>query len=390
MKHGMYSLYKKKVRDGLVWYVRFWNESERAYTIARSTGIRVAGKKGRLRAADDAARAMLDDLCYNPTNKLVIQYLEDFWSPNSTYVRECATLKKAPLSAGYIKSSAGLVKYHIKPFPGFQCLHMIDLTAGIIRNWMLWEAEHGVSAHRINKALQAFRVAVRDAISREEMRRDPFEQVTPAVYQSKEKGVLTQKEVKTLLEMPKNSPGRLIMLFGVLCGMRMGEIRGLQWEDIQGDEIVIRHNYQDLEGLKSPKCESGRTVPLPEIIKTLLGVPGAGLVFTGEVNRNKPVSCGYIRNVFIKTLEDIGIPGEWHGKEKGPEGYVNEQRRRRLSFHSLRHTFITLGRKAGISDFEIKALAGHKSDIMMERYSHASQVIDLAEARKKIEKAVGL
>jgi integrase len=390
MKHGRYSLYKKKGCNGSVWYARFWNESERAYTIVRSTGIRAAGKKGRMRAADDAARAMLEELCYNPTNKLVIQYLEDFWRPNSQYVRECETLKKAPLSAGYIKSNAGLVKYHIKPFPGFQCLHMIDLTAGIIRNWMLWEAEHGVSAQQINKALQAFRVAVRDAISREEMKHDPFERVTPAVFQSREKGVLTEKEVKMLLDMPENSQGRAILLLGVLCGMRMGEIRGLYWEDIQGGEIVIQHNYQDLEGIKSPKCKSGRTVPLPEIIKNLLGTPGTGLVFGSEVNRDKPVSCGYIRNIFVRTLEAIGIPGEWQGKAPAPEGYVNEQQRRILSFHSLRHTFITLGRKAGISEFEIRALAGHKSNVMMERYSHASQVIDLAEARKKIEKAVGL
>ena len=71
------------------------------------------------------------------------------------------------------------------------------------------------------------------------------------------------------------------------------------------------------------------------------------------------------------------------------EGYVNEQKRRNLTFHGLRHTFITLGRLAGISDLEIQALARHKSGAMMERYSHASQVLDFTAAREKPERAIG-
>jgi integrase len=68
---------------------------------------------------------------------------------------------------------------------------------------------------------------------------------------------------------------------------------------------------------------------------------------------------------------------------------VNEQKRRNLTFHGLRHTFITLGRLAGITDLEIQALAGHRSGAMMENYSHAAQVLDFAAAREKLEKAVG-
>ena len=91
-----------------------------------------------------------------------------------------------------------------------------------------------------------------------------------------------------------------------------------------------------------------------------------------------------------RELAAIGIPGSWKGKGAPPAGYVNEQKRRNLSFHCTRHTFITLGRLAGISDLEIQALAGHKSASMMENYSHAAQVLDFATAREKLEKAVGL
>ena len=67
---------------------------------------------------------------------------------------------------------------------------------------------------------------------------------------------------------------------------------------------------------------------------------------------------------------------------------MNEQKRRNLTFHSLRHTFVTLSRMAGITDIEIQALAGHKDARMMENYSHAGQVLDFTDAREKLEKAL--
>jgi integrase len=102
-----------------------------------------------------------------------------------------------------------------------------------------------------------------------------------------------------------------------------------------------------------------------------------------------------------KELAAIGISGTWKGEGAAPAGYVNEQEQRNITMHSLRHTFITLGRLAGISDIEIQALAGHipgamnytpagyQPGAMMERYSHAAQVLDFAAAREKLEKAVG-
>jgi integrase len=122
-------------------------------------------------------------------------------------------------------------------------------------------------------------------------------------------------------------------------------------------------------------------------------------VFNNPAN-HKPLSPKYFQRALQAELQAIGIPGKWQpvphsrkkliGEEKKPpEGYVDEQMRRNLTFHGLRHTFITLGRLAGITDFEIQALAGHKSGAMMERYSHASQVLDFTAAGEKLEKVIG-
>jgi integrase len=334
--------------------------------------------------------------------KTFVQYLQDFWAPASPYVREAALIKKRPLSAAYIRVNHEDVRRHIAPFPPFQKIMLQGLTPALIRDWLLWASDRGMSGRKINMVLQAMRVPVRYALEREEIDRDPFRSIGKAVEMPKEKGILTPDEVTRLIAAPAADPRyRLAMLLGCLCCMRMGEIRGLQWGDIKDGLIHIRHNWQDGEGMKAPKCKGGtvrenpRTVPLPSsiaaILETLRGLNPApdAFVFDSFRRDGEPVSKYFFRYVLDKELSAIGIPGMWKGKGAAPAGYANEQKRRNLTFHALRHTFITLGRLAGISDLEIQALAGHKSGAMMENYSHAAQVLDFAAAREKLEKAVG-
>jgi integrase len=83
----------------------------------------------------------------------------------------------------------------------------------------------------------------------------------------------------------------------------------------------------------------------------------------------------FFRNAIKRELESINIT-------------YSEQKERNISFHSLRHSFITLGRLDGISDLEIQAIAGHSTRRMMEHYSHAEKVIDFNAMRNKLDRAV--
>jgi integrase len=274
---------------------------------------------------------------------------------------------------------------------------------------MRWAAEKGLAGGRINKVMQAMSVAVRHAVFRGELEKDPFKNIRGAPDVRKEKGVLTPAEVTALIRAPVTDPrGRLAVLLGTLCGLRLGEVRGLLWGDIGEGVITVRHNYIDEDGLKAPKCGSAGTVPMPESVRAAIEevrsisrnpAPDA-LVMESLECPGKPFSKTHFEKALVRELEAICIPGKWRplshpGRKltaeetQPPEGYENEQRRRNLTFHGLRHTFVTLGRLAGISDLEIQALARHKSGAMMERYSHASQVLDFAAAREKLEKAIG-
>jgi integrase len=401
--HKLFVLYQKETKSGLVWYARYWDEAARRYAVTRSTGVLVGGKKQRRYEAEQTAREMLPRIRFTPpAANTFVQYLENFWTPDSPYVREAALVKKRPLSAYYVNMNREDVRRHIASFPPFQGIALQKLSPALLRDWLTWMAGKGLSGNRINNVLQLMRVAVRYAVAREELDRDPFRNVGEAAETPRERGVITPGEVARLIAAPVADPRhRLAILLGCLCGLRVGEVRGLQWGDIKDGLIHVCHNWIDGEKVKAPKCKGGavrenpRTVPLPSsiaaILETLRGLNPApdAFVFDSFRRDGEPVSKDFFRYVLDKELSAIGIPGMWKGKGAAPAGYANEQKRRNLTFHALRHTFITLGRLAGISDLEIQALAGHKSGAMMENYSHAAQVLDFAAAREKLEKAVG-
>jgi integrase len=293
------------------------------------------------------------------------------------------------------------VPRHIEPFSGFAGVPVGGLTKAILKKWMIWIAGRKairrkkagtsnegevLSGRRANAVLQSMRVAIRWAVDNEEIPVDPFRKLGEVAEVSHEKGVLTLEERNKLITTPvKDYRTRLVMLLGCLCSMRRGEMRGLLWGDIESGIITIRHNYQDKDGMKLPKYNSVRKVPVPASVQELLDtareysqdVSLGSFVLSGLLTPEKPLSNNFFRDAVDKGLAAIGIS-------------LEQQKERNLTPHSLRHTFVTLAQLAGIADVEIRALSGHKDAAVMAKYSHVSQVIDFAEARRKIEASVGV
>jgi integrase len=392
-KHAHYSLYKKRIGTRDYWYVRYWDEREKRYSVHRSTGIEAAGKKGRRADAEKIALEMLPAVCFNVTDMTMIQYIKKFWQGDSPYFREHEKVYGHKLSAYYSKAHLDVIRLHVEPYPPFAHIGIGKLTAGLVRDWMLWLAERGASGIRINRAMQAIRVPLRYAIERDEATVDPFTKIRPAHEKHQEKGVLTKNEVVSLINSPAtDQKHRLSVLLGVLCSMRLGEVRGLLWEDLDPEAgvIHIRHNWQDLEGIKGPKCGSSRDVPLPSVVYELaqeIKKTSAGPLVFGRKD-GKPLCNGYFRLALIGELAAIGI-NKVITQENGKKLIDNSgQQQRNITFHSLRHTFVSLVRLAGIGDFQAQALAGHKSLAMTERYSHRGMVVtnvDVSACGKIIE-----
>jgi integrase len=335
----------------------------------------------------------------------LIPWLLDFWTPESGYARHKALVEKAPLSADYIHGSRRNIELYTAGYPDFKGITVGELTKKAVKSWLLWLAEKGLSGRKINIVRQAVQVPVKDACKNEEIASDPFLNVEKAYHVAKTRGVLTPAEVERLEAAPVTDPfRRLAVLLAVRYGLRRGEVRGLQWRDIADGIITVRHNYVEGDGLKNPKGAGGlirektRRVLAVGTVQAALAAARKKARYSGADDfviqslrgRGEPVSANYCDGAVKGELAGIGIPGAWHGRAKDkPKHYVNEQKARNLSFHGLRHTFVTLGRLAGLTDAEIQALAGHANSSMMENYSHIADVLDFAAMREKLEKKAG-
>ena len=93
------------------------------------------------------------------------------------------------------------------------------------------------------------------------------------------------------------------------------------------------------------------------------------------------------------TVTDGSVPLSWTVVRRGFRNYLvaagisrEEQRERNISFHSFRHTFITLARSVGISDAAVMAMAGHRSVEMLAHYSHVGKILDFRELSERLGK----
>jgi integrase len=369
------------------WYARFWSEEAGRYTRTRALGVLFTGRRGGWGLAFKAAEAILDEVS-RESDPFILDFVADFWAPDSPHVRARALVDRHPLSLDYLEHNRRALRLHLAPFPGFRGLRLSKLRAGIVKDWQLWALEHGATPRACNYALQALRVPVREAVARGDIPADPLAIVKKVPENPKERGVLGPREIEALIRAPESDPRiRAAVLLAALAGLRRGEIRGLRWGDIDEEKglVYVRHNAVDLEDDKAPKTGSARTVPLHESAADALNdvrrlAPSTGaedFVFLSLQKKGKPITGPALLTGFGRMLSAIGVDEA-------------ERKRRNLNLHALRHSFITLARSLGMPDVSVMALSGHKSPEMLVRYSHGAQVIDFQAARESLEKAISV
>jgi hypothetical protein len=130
-----FTLFRQVNKSGPVWYARFWDGSR--YSRARSLDIPVEGVRQRRKEAEAKAAAMAEELRGEPIKiavpapldrSLLLTYLLEFWTAESEYVREQASVNKTPLSAAYVSNSRRNIELHAAPYPPFAGLRLAGLT----------------------------------------------------------------------------------------------------------------------------------------------------------------------------------------------------------------------------------------------------------------------
>jgi integrase len=187
----------------------------------------------------------------------------------------------------------------------------------------------------------------------------------PKVSNARKK-FLSQEEIDKLFPaLEARSPQlRAIVQVSYDCGLRFGEIASLKWGnvDLSGRGIEI------LNG----KGDKDRDVPMTDAVYKMLSEMPEGdsweLVFPGRRGQvMRSVSSTYER-----TVKELKLN----------KGVVDPKKK--ITFHTLRHTYASRLVKAGVDLYRVQKLMGHSSIRQTERYSHLANS-DLKDAVRQME-----
>jgi integrase len=239
-------------------------------------------------------------------------------------------------------------------------------------------SERKLSAARKNSVLKAGTIPLRWAFSKEMLGKDVTKGIVWFSGDPKKRQILTPEVVEAIFRVEwRDERVRLANLLAAVTGIRSGEIRGLQIQDLRTDCINIRHSWNNRDRLKTPKNNETRIVevPFPSLIHDLLVLAGKNphggeadnFVFWSRESSSRPMQGARfikgLRNALVKT----GM-----GRDAA-KVYV---------FHSWRHFYTSYMRNR----LDVKLLqsqTGHKTLEMVGHYSEH----ELAGDREKIRRA---
>ena len=204
-------------------------------------------------------------------------------------------------------------------------------------------------------------------IDTREIERIRFEDRPVSVFNKTEQKKI---EAEALKSGKSNHFGIVLCLY---TGLRLGELLGLTWQDIDFDNATVRINkasyaLTDDDGkhkilVDKPKTEaSDRIIPVPKpLLKELKAIrKKSKSPFVISTNKGTRVNNRSYQKTYERLLARAGVK------------YKN--------FHVLRHTFATRALECGMDIKTLSEIMGHKTPVItMNRYVHS-----LMETKQKM------
>jgi integrase len=163
-------------------------------------------------------------------------------------------------------------------------------------------------------------------------------------------------------------PAATVVATAAFTGVREGELRGLLWENYDGEEVRITQSVLR-KHIQPPKTKKS-TAPVPVIPRladylnahrVFMGNPSSGLVFPNSVG--KPMCMAKLaRDVIRPAFEKAGIA--WHG------------------WHAYRRGLATNLHRLGVPDKTIQAILRHANVAVTQGCYIKTADIDVVQAMK--------
>lgn len=220
----------------------------------------------------------------------------------------------------------------------------------------------------------------------------------PKDNNSKEINILTQEEQALFVKAIENHPLEILFLLDLGTGLRLGELLGLKWGDINFKEenLKVSRTIQRITEIdkngnrtskiieQTPKTKNAiRTIPIPHDIFLKL-----------KAHRKKQLEekllAGelYCDNDYV-FCNELGYPMDDKKPGRNLKSILKKLGIKPIKFHALRHTYATRLFEANVNPKTVQVLMGHYDISMtMDIYTHVmeNQKIEAVEELNKIFK----
>ena len=234
----------------------------------------------------------------------------------------------------------------------------------------------GLSGSRIKNILKPLNGTLKLALRRSLISQNPYEQLTAderPTSRNREHHIWSPEEINKLIDASKALARErdskydysLLLYVAVYTGLRLGELLGLRWRDLdlKRGAIDVRHQISREGKLVEPKTRQAiRTVPLPAdmtaaLKRHKLASPfSADTAFVFASKTGTALNRSNVRNRGLApALEAAGLSG----------------RTPMITFHDLRHAFASIMIAQGITSIVLAKVLGHTDSRTTERiYIH--------------------
>jgi integrase len=263
---------------------------------------------------------------------------------------------------------------HIDPTLGTMNVH--DLTGGDVQRWVDQLTRSGLSASVIENALHIVSGAYREGMRFGTVSRNPAVGVKPPPRPRVQMNTWTAEEARTVLADPQETIQlRALYRLALTTGMRPGELRGLQWRDVDLDRGIVHVHrsmtrdaqFRAILGNGTKTTGSRRSIAIP-----------AGVVDVLHLHRSEQAA----RSITARHWDNQGMVFD-----NGEGRFLSQQTWKRqhdrmcarlgitqIRLHDIRHSFATLMLERNVHPKVISEIMGHSSIRMtLDRYSHVSE-----------------
>jgi integrase len=314
----------------------------------------VESKAARLTEA--RARELISKIVEQSTGEPLRHYTAEEW------VKDWLQGKKATKAEATFLRYANITNGFLASLGNKGSLNVSQITPRDVLRFRDGEIALGKHPNTVNDAVKVVRMAFTAARRQGLITHNPAEAVEMLSVDSEPaKQPFTLEQIKALL---RNAQGdwRGAIMMALYTGMRMKDVANLRWESIDLPNKWISFKAgKTRQRIKIPMHESLNDflleLPAPDNAKAFLFPSLAGKSTGGKSG---------LSMAFARLMERAKVRGEIVHERKGEKGRSLNT----LTFHSLRHTLVSLMANAGVPVEVRQKFTGHASAEMNQHYTH--------------------